>query len=72
MSGVFNHLFIIFLLFRQIFIWLYRIHVIKIMERIADVENILMNEIDNQHGVSYISKVMHGARMNVLLIIWPD
>lgn len=42
------------------------------MERIADVENILMNEIDNQHGVSYISKVMHGARMNVLLIIWPD
>nr|WP_278932882.1 hypothetical protein [Parabacteroides johnsonii] len=42
------------------------------MERIADVEKVLMNEIDNQHGATYISKAIHGARMNVLLIIWPD
>ena len=44
------------------------------MERIADVEKVLMNEIDNLHGVvsTYISKAIHGARMNVLLIIWPS
>ena len=41
------------------------------MERIVDVEKVLMNEIDNLHGV-YFSKAIHGARMNVLLIIWPS
>lgn len=40
------------------------------MERIADVEKVLMNEIDNLHGV-YLY-LIHGARMNVLLIIWPN
>lgn len=42
------------------------------MERIADVEKVLMNEIDTCMVSTYISKAIHGARMNVLLIIWPS
>lgn len=43
------------------------------MERIVDVEKVLMNEIDNLHGVYlYLEGDSCGARMNVLLIIWPS
>ena len=42
------------------------------MERIADVEKVLMNEIDNQHGVYLYLEGNAWCAMNVLLIIWPS
>ena len=41
------------------------------MERIADVEKVLMNEIDNLHGVYlYLEGDSWSAIIHVILIIW--
>ena len=42
------------------------------MERIVDVEKVLMNEIDNLHGVYLYLEGDSWCAMNVLLIIWPS
>ena len=39
------------------------------MEHAAQVENVLVNEIDNQNGVHLYLEI-NGAPMNVPLIIW--